>query len=69
MNNVQTENITSSERSTFCMQMLLKRSDCHFMPRFVMIVFSVYKRIPKHLDQTTKNLLCSRSPCLNLILQ
>ena len=23
------------------MQMLLKRSDCHFMPRFVMIVFSV----------------------------
>ena len=51
------------------MQMLLKRSDCHFMPQFVMIVFSVYKRIPKHLDQTTKNLLCSKSPCLNLILQ
>ena len=48
------------------MQMLLKRSDCHFMPRFVMIVFSVYKRIPKHLDQTTKNLLCSKSPCLKL---
>ena len=26
------------------MQMLLKRSDCHFMPRFVMIVFSVYNQ-------------------------
>ena len=36
------------------MQMLLKRSDCHFMPQFVMIVFSVYKRIPKHLDQTNQ---------------
>lgn len=27
------------------------------------LVFSI------HLDQTTKDLLCSKSPCLNLILQ